>query len=133
MYTYKEKDRRELNKTIGMCTFIKMEHLVANALVRLCEEKNIRRISLDDIYNYGIKVEEELNSNNTRAILLYSNIYTKQFLEDYSEWFMREGNDIVLRQDKTTEDLREHILSYVSLPLLLALFRNDFFMNVQHL
>lgn len=111
------------NATKGMCIFIKMEHLVANALVELFEEKNIRRISLEDIYNYGIKVEKELNSENTRAILLYSNIYTKQFLEDYSEWFVREENYIALRPGKTAEDLREHILSYVSLPLLLALFK----------
>ena len=64
-----------LYRTINMCTFIKMEYLVANALVELYDKKGVDRISLEQIQRYGIKVEEELNSKeNTRAILLYSNV-----------------------------------------------------------
>ena len=73
----------KLYRTIGMCTFIKMEYLVANALVELYENKQIDRISLDDVQNYGITVEKILNKiTGTQAILLYSNQYTMEFLHD---------------------------------------------------
>ena len=111
-----------LYRTINMCTFIKMEYLVANALVELYDKKGVDRISLDQIQKYGIKVEEELNSKeNTRAILLYSNVYTKEFLEDYSEWFELIDNQIKIRSGVGVEDIREHILSYVSVDVLFAL------------
>ena len=94
---------QRLPETFSMCTFIKMEYLVANALVELYEKKGIDKISLDDIRNYGIKVEEEMNSQeNTRAILLYSNVYTKEFLQDYSDWFELIDNYIKIKDGVTT-------------------------------
>ncbi len=118
----KENISGSLCNTTNMCTFIKMEYLVANALVELYEKKKIDRISLEQIRNYGIKVEEELNSkDNTRAILLYSNNYTKEFLRDYSDFFEMIDSDIRIREGITIKDIREHILSYVSVNLLFAL------------
>ena len=114
---------KELFKTGFMCTYIKMEYLVANALVTLYEKKKITRVSFDDIRNYGIKVEEELINQNIHAILLYSNSYTKEFLEDYSEWFERDGDGIKMRAGKTVDQIRNHILSYASLDMLLALIK----------
>lgn len=111
----------KLYKTIGMCTFIKMEYLVANALVELYENKKIDKISLDSIQNYGIKVEKVLNKSGTQAILLYSNRYTKEFLQDYSEYFAFENNYIKIKSGVTIDDIRNHILSYVSVDILLAL------------
>ncbi len=111
-----------LCKTTNMCTFIKMEYLVANALVELYEKKQIDEISLEQIRNYGIKVEEELNSrNDTRAILLYSNNYTKEFLQDYSDLFELVGDSIKIKTGVTIKDIREHILSYISAEILFAL------------
>ena len=111
----------KLYKTIGMCTFIKMEYLVANALVELYENKKIDKISLASIQNYGIKVEKVLNKSGTQAILLYSNQYTKEFLQDYSEYFTFENNYIKIKSGVTIDDIRNHILSYVSVDILLAL------------
>lgn len=111
-----------LYKTIGMCTFIKMEYLVANALVELYENKKIDKISLDVIQNYGIKVERILNKiEGTQAILLYSNQYTREFLQDYSDYFVFKDNYIKIKSGVTIDDIRNHILSYVSVDILLAL------------
>lgn len=111
----------KLYKTIGMCTFIKMEYLVANALVELYENKKIDKISLASIQNYGIKVEKVLNKSGTQAILLYSSQYTKEFLQDYSDYFTFENNYIKIKSGVTIDDIRNHILSYVSVDILLAL------------
>lgn len=114
-----------LYKTNYMCTFIKMEYLVANALVELYEKQNIDRISLDEIRAYGIKVEEELVNNQVHAILLYSSDYTKEFLEECSEWFEKDNNYIKIRSGKTIEEIREHFLSYISIDILLALLNKN--------
>lgn len=111
-----------LYRTINMCTFIKMEHLVASALVELYEKKQIDTITLAQIRNYGIKVEEQLNSqDNTRAILLFSNNYTKEFLQDYSDYFELVDNSIKIKNGVEIDDIREHILSYISAEILFAL------------
>lgn len=125
--THERKEREKctaykLYKTMGMCTFIKMEYLVANALVELHENKKIDRISLDDIQNYGIKVEKVLSKNmGIQAILLYSNEYTREFLHDYSDFFVYEDNYIKIKSGVSIDAIRDQILSYVSVDILLAL------------
>ena len=105
----------------SMCTFIKMEYLVASALIELYEKKKVIEISLEEVKNYGVKVEEELLENNIRAILLYSNDYTKQFLCDFSQWFEEENGKIKIKEGVTTNDIRENILSYAPFDLFIAL------------
>lgn len=118
----KENINKCLCKTNNMCTLIKMEYLVANALVELYENRNIDRVSLEDIRNYGIKVEEKLNKENKiKAVLLYSNNYTKEFLHDYSDWFEMVDGFIKIKTGVTIDDIRDHILSYISIDILLAL------------
>lgn len=118
-----KKGSIRLYRTKNMCTFIKMEYLVANALVELYDKKRVDRISLDDIQKYGIKVEEQINSKeNTRAILLYSDNYTKEFLHDYSDFFEKVDDFIKIKNGITIEDIREHILSYIPFDLLIVLF-----------
>lgn len=113
---------RNLCKTMGACMFIRMEYLVASALVELYENKRIDRISLDDVRNYGFQVEKVLNEGGgTQAILLYSNQYTKEFLQDYSDYFTFEDDFIKIKNGITIANIREHILSYVSIDILLAL------------
>lgn len=121
-----------LYRTKNMCTFVKMEYLVACALVELYEKKNISRISLDDIRKYGIKVEEQLISKNIQAIFLYSNNYTKQFLHDYSDFFEEKDNYISMKDGVTVESIKEHILSYLSIDMLIALFSKSAMSVVNH-
>lgn len=114
-----------LYKNNYMCTFIKMEYLVANALVELYERKSIDKISLNEIKEYGIKVEEELINNKIHAILLYSSDYTKEFLEDCSDWFEKDDEYIKIREGKTIQEVREHFLSYISVDILLAMLNEN--------
>ncbi len=111
---------------MNICTFIKMEYLVANALVELYEKKQVDSISLEDVRRYGVKVEEVLNEKeNSRAILLYSNNYTKEFLQDYSDWFELVNDCVKIRHGVTIDDIRDHILSYISLDILIALLNEN--------
>lgn len=114
-----------LYKNNYMCTFIKMEYLVANALVELYERKSIDKISLNEIKEYGIKVEEELINNKIHAILLYSSEYIKEFLEDCSDWFEKDDEYIKIREGKTIQEVREHFLSYISVDILLAMLNEN--------
>lgn len=118
-------DSITLYKNNYMCAFIKMEYLVANALVELYERKSIDRISLNEIKEYGIKVEEELINNKIHAILLYSSDYTKEFLEDCSDWFEKDDEYIKIREGKTIQEVREHFLSYISVDILLAMLNEN--------
>lgn len=113
-----------------MCTYVKMEYIVASALVELCEKKNIRQISLNDIRSYGITVEKHLINNKVDAILLYSDNYTKQFLQDYSDYFELNGENIVIKDNVTVDSIREHILSYISFDILFALFSEESLMAI---
>ncbi|MCM1222634.1 MAG: hypothetical protein NC548_50045 [Lachnospiraceae bacterium] len=125
MYNKNNTTEESYFRTKEMCTFIKMEYLVASALVELYEKKNIDKISLEDIQKYGIKVEETLLNEQINAILLYSNNYTKEFLEDYSRFFEREGEFIKKRADVTSQEIREYILAYISVNMLLVLLNKD--------
>lgn len=112
-------------KTFTMCTFIKMEDVVASALVELYDKDETPRVSFDTIRSYGFKVEEFLIKQNINAILLYSNNYAKEFLDDYSQFFERDGDYICLRDGVTSQQIRDRILSYVSIDVLSALLNNE--------
>ena len=127
MYNKLVTKKEYYNKTVYMCTFIKMEYLVASALVELYDKKKINKISFDEIKQYGIKVEEILLSENINAILLYSNNYAKEFLDDYSQFFEAKDGCIYIKEKVTIEQIREHILSYISIDMLSVL------LNVQSL
>lgn len=127
MYNKLINKKEYYNKTVYMCTFIKMEYLVASALVELYDKKKINKISFDEIKQYGIKVEEILLSENINAILLYSNNYAKEFLDDYSQFFEAKEGCIYIKEEVTIEQIREHILSYISIDMLSVL------LNVQSL
>ena len=125
MYNKYNSKEESFFKTKDMCTFIKMEYLVASALVELYEKKNIDRISFEDIQKYGFKVEETLLNDKINVVLLYSNNYTKEFLEDYSQYFERDGEYIKIKTGITTQQIRERILAYISVNILLVLLNSD--------
>ena len=125
MYNDNKTNEEVFFKTKGMCTFIKMEYLVASALVELMDKKEINKISLKEIEEYGYKVEQILVQQNVNAILLYSNNYTKEFLEDYSDYFELEGDCIKVKSGVSPNEIRNHILAYISAKVLLALLSTD--------
>ena len=58
---------------------------------------------------------------NSKAILLYSSRYTREFLQDYSDYFVYDEGFIKIKEGIEIDDIREHILSYVSSEILFAL------------
>ena len=64
-------------------------------------------------------------SGKIHAILLYSSDYTKEFLEDCSDWFEKDDEYIKIREGKTIQEVREHFLSYISVDILLAMLNEN--------
>ena len=121
MYNYIVSTKEVFNKTNNMCTFIRMEYLVASALVELYEKKKINKVSIDDIKQYGFKVEKILVDNNVNAVMLYSNSYMREFLDDYSDYFEYHDDEIYIKDGVTVQKLRDCILSSISMNMLSAL------------
>lgn len=124
MYNFNRNNETKERSFYRMCTFIKMEYVVANAF---CELLTIypseRKISIDKIKEYGFQVEKVFSEKtNVNAILLFSDEYRKELLRDYTDLFDYEDNYIILKQGKKIEDVQSKILSFASLDLLLALF-----------
>lgn len=106
-----------------MCTFIKMEYVVANAFCELLTGTDKREISFKQIKDYGFQVEKVLSeNNNVNAVLLFSDEYKKQLLRDYTDLFDYKDDLIILRQGKNMHDVQDRILSFASFDLLIALF-----------
>ena len=108
-----------------MCVFIKMEYIVANALCEILAQSQQDSISFKAIKEYGFQIEKYYVENkNTKAIVLFSEEYRKQFLRDYSDLFgyNEETDCIFLQKGVTIEAVRTRILAYASIDLLEALF-----------
>lgn len=121
-----ELTSKNLFKKNAMYTFIRIEYLAANALVELYEKNRTSSISFENIIKYGISVEEILNKNaDTKAILLYSNIYAKEFAHDYSNLFEVTEEEIKIKDGVSIDQIREHILSYLSMDILNALLSQE--------
>lgn len=104
--------------------FIHVEYLIAYILIDFCENKNIDFVSIESIYNLGNEVKKDLMSQGySPVIFLYSDIYLRDFLLDYSDLFEKNADYIKIRQGITSDDIREHILSYVPSEILFSLQR----------
>ena len=108
-----------------MCVFIGMEDLAANALIEMLERSDVREVSFEALYKYGIMVVELLERGSERVVLLLSRHYTSEFIRNYSDYFFirktEEGDMICLHPDVSSTDLRKLFRAYISIDLLLAL------------
>lgn len=108
-----------------MCRFIGIEDLVANALIELMEKSNCRKVDFETLVKYGAVVVRCLRENGEEAVFLLSKEHTNELIRNYSAFFEIEhcddGNDrILLKADKTVEDLRNHFRAFLSIDSLLA-------------
>ncbi|MGB4439331.1 MAG: hypothetical protein WBJ13_08945 [Sedimentibacter sp.] len=119
-----------------MSRFIGIEDLAANALIALIEKigPHCRKVSFEQLVNYGTVVVKILNQNKEDAVLLLSKDYTNTMIRNYSDFFEIEKtnpNDeyseefIVLREDKNLQDLRNHFRAFLSLEVALAFSNKD--------
>lgn len=112
-----------------MSRFIGIEDLAANALIALIEKQNCRKVSFETLTKYGTIVVKILNENNEDAFLLLSRDYRNAMIHNYSDFFEIEKvnpNDeyskeyIVLKEEKTVDDLRNHFRAFLTLNVLRA-------------
>lgn len=111
-----------------MCFYIRIEDLVANAMIEVLKNGNRRFLTYDEIEKYGMEVIEILNKKNEKAVLKLSRQYTDDFLRDYSDFFGEKMDNnllgISLKEGKDLEDLISYFRGYISLDVLLA-FSDD--------
>ena len=107
-----------------MFRFIGIEDLAANALIELLEKNDCRRVEFETLVKYGNAVTNVLRENGDEATLLLSKEYTNEMIRNYSDFFeidQSQRNDaIILKTEKTVEDLRNRFRAFLTLDCLLA-------------
>ncbi len=109
-----------------MCKFISVEDIVANALIEIYENNGGRKVSFEQLRNYGEGVIRYIkNEKREDAVLLVSRYHMRELVRSYSEFFNLDdtgdsGTYLELRSDKTAEDLRTNFRAYISIDMLLA-------------
>lgn len=100
---------------------IGIEFVAANALVELYEISKKNYVSFEDLRNYGIEVKKVLRDNNIDAILLLSDYDLIRFAHNYSNLFNVKDDKIYIKDGVTCEIIREKIISYMKMDILLAM------------
>ena len=108
-----------------MCKFIKVETLVANALIELIEKNNCRSVEFGRIMEYGRAVLEALKARGEEAVYLASREDTNRMMRNYVDFFKinRDNPDTVvvsLKDRKTATDLRSQFRAFLTLEHLFA-------------
>lgn len=107
-----------------VCKFIRIEDLAANALIELIEKNNSRRVEFHKLIKYGYAISSILHEKGDEVILLIQREYTNELIRSYSDFFTIESNEeydtVVLKEEKTAEDLRNRFRAFLSLDFLLA-------------
>lgn len=111
-----------------MYYFIRIEDLVANALIELVEQTGNRTVSFSQLNKYGDAIVAKLKANNMDVTLIYTRDSTEQFFHDCSNIFTINETDsdvqITLNDNISTAFLRKKsvlILPFTYCPLLFRL------------
>lgn len=108
----------------GMCYYIGIEDLVANALIELMKKEE-RKVSFQTLSEYGAKVVKQLEESGEEAMLVLSRDRTNHFLIDYSDLvYVVEDNYIALKEDKSINDLVDRFGMAMAFKVLEA-FRSE--------
>ena len=110
---------------LDMCKFIKIETLVANALIELIEKNNCRSVEFARIMEYGRAVFEALQAKGEEAVYLASRDDTSKMMRNYADFFEINRNSldtvmVGLRDGKTAADLRSQFRAFLTLEHLFA-------------
>lgn len=98
-----------------------IEYVAANALVELYETSNKNYVSFEDLRKYGIEIKKVLKDNNIDAVLLLSDYDLIRFAHNYSNLFEVVEDKIFMKETTTCAMIREQIISYMKMDLLLAM------------
>lgn len=101
-----------------MMNFIKFEYLVACAMYTY----NTQCITLNDLNEYRIKLEDEFKKRNINAMFLFSSKYAEECVYDNADVFefICDGTAIRRKDEVSIDDLVSKYLSYMSNDDLLA-------------
>ncbi len=104
--------------------YIKLEDLVANALIEIIERIGRRTVSFTQTDKYCEAVSEKLRDQNIEAIPNFSSNETDRFFREYSNLFeikeTTSGMSVTLQDGFSTQDLRKRFRMRLSLDLLKA-------------
>ena len=101
-----------------MINFIKFEYLVACAMYTY----NTQCITLRDLEEYRIKLEDEFKKRNIDAMFLFSSKYAEECVYDNPDVFelICDGTAIRRNDEVSVDDLIDRYLAYMSNDDLLA-------------
>lgn len=111
--------------TTGTKRYYKVEivDVVAPYLVKLKDDKDIDRVSVDEIIKLGSKIVKKLELENEGKVsisLAFSDIHMSDFLVQYSEYFEFDGKNIKINENVSTDLIRERVISYIPTKFILT-------------
>lgn len=102
--------------------YIGIEELVANALIEIVENTQKRSVTFKQLNEYEDAIINILKSKKIQATLIYTKDKTNTFFYDCSDFFDIIENDedviISLKEEKTSDELRDYFRTNMSLELL---------------
>jgi hypothetical protein len=108
---------------------IRIEDLVANALIELNQRYGIRKVTGDQINAYEKAVLEHLMQQGIHAIYCCDRYMFAQFKDEYSDFFTvcedRYSIEYFMNENISAGNLTEKFRGYLSLKLLLAFINDD--------
>lgn len=111
--------------TTGTKRYYKVEivDVVAPYLVKLKDDKDIDRVSVDEITTLGSKIVKKLELENEGKVsvsLAFSDNHMSDFLVQYSEYFEFDGKNIKINENVSTDLIRERVISYIPTKFILT-------------
>lgn len=94
-------------------TFYMKELIVAYMILN-----NKTEISIDEIYNFSLSLDKKMKKEEILGTILYSNVYLREFKQEYFEDFYVGENYISLKKEHSLEWLIKNYTPYMSLDKL---------------
>ncbi len=104
-----------------MATFVGAEYIIANILIALKKLNNRDTVTLDELSEAGIFIQQQsLYKNEIDAIFLSSSEQVVTALYDFSDYFEydRETNSIHIVKTKNIKDLESRFIGYLPFNVL---------------
>ena len=102
-------------------TFYLNELIVAYMILN-----NRTEISIEEIYNFVLGLDQKMKKEKIFGNILYSNVYLREFKQEYFEDFYVGENYISLKKEHSIEWLIKNYTPYMSLDKLELLGLIDF-------
>jgi len=102
-----------MKKISPFITFYMKELIVAYMILN-----NKTEISIQEIYNFSLSLDQKMKKEKILGTILYSNVYLREFKQEYFEDFYVGENYISLKKEHSIEWLIKNYTPYMSLDKL---------------